>query len=122
MERQGTLFQPSTVPCSPSSLSHLVSTHSFSWTGGIPSHHNSWTHSFPKYPVKNLCFLIMVSLFSIVFDAMNTAFCETLLCLSELAKLKILHAVLTQDTCDPFCFIQQQTLCVAHTSTTSLST
>ena len=31
----------------------------FSWTGGELSHLNSLTHRFPRFPLGNLCFLVM---------------------------------------------------------------
>ena len=56
-------------------LSSLVSTLVFSRTGGVLSHLNSLTHRFPQFPPRNLCSLVMLAVSSLVFAAMDTAFC-----------------------------------------------
>ena len=48
-------------------LLSLVYTLLFSRTGGVLSHLNSSTHSFPRFPPRNLC--------SLVYAATDTAFC-----------------------------------------------
>ena len=52
----------------------LVSTLFFSRTGGVLSHLNSSTHRFLRFPSKNLCSLVMLAVFSLVYAAMDTAF------------------------------------------------
>ena len=56
-------------------LLSLISTLLFSQTGGIQSHQNFLTHMFPQFPLRNLCSLIMLAVFSLVYAATNTAFC-----------------------------------------------
>ena len=55
-------------------LLSLVSTLVFSRTGGVPSHLNSLTHKFPRFLLRNLCSLVMLTGSSLVFAAMDTAF------------------------------------------------
>ena len=43
-------------------------------TGGILSHLNSLTHRFPRFPPRNLCSLVMLAVFSLVYAATDTAF------------------------------------------------
>ena len=62
-------------PCSFSLLLSLVSTLVFSWTGGIVSHRNSLTHRFLQFPLKNLCSLVKLIVFSLVYAATDTAYC-----------------------------------------------
>ena len=57
------------------SLLSLVSTLLFSRTGGVLSHRNSSTHRFPQFPPKNLCSLVMLAVFFLVYAAMDTAYC-----------------------------------------------
>ena len=54
-------------------LLSLVSTHHFSLTGGILSHHNSLTHRFPRFPPRNLCSLITLAVCFFAFA--STAYC-----------------------------------------------
>ena len=56
-------------------LFSLISTLVFSRTGGILSHRNSLTYRFPRFPTRNLCSLVMLAVFSLVFAAMDTAYC-----------------------------------------------
>ena len=56
-------------------LLSLISTLVFFWTGGILSHLNSLTHRFPRFPPRNLCSLIILAVFSLVYAAMDTAYC-----------------------------------------------
>ena len=55
-------------------LLSLVSTFFFSRTGGVLSHLNSSTHRLPQFLLMNLCFLVKLAVFSLVFDATYTAF------------------------------------------------
>ena len=55
-------------------LLSLVSTLVFSRIGGVLSHQNSLTYRFPRFPPRNLCSLVTVAVFSLVFAATNTAF------------------------------------------------
>ena len=52
----------------------LVSTLVFSRTGGVLSLQSILTHSFPRFPLRNLCSLVMLAVSSLVFAAMDTAF------------------------------------------------
>ena len=53
----------------------LVATLVLSRTGGVLSHLNSLTHRFPQFPLRNLCSFVMLAVSSLVFAAMDTAFC-----------------------------------------------
>ena len=94
----------------------LVSTLLFSWTGGILSHLNSLTHRFPQFPSSNLCSLVMLTVFFLVYVAMDTAFFLFLISLG-LAESRILPAA-PADTharipLISFCTVQLQTFCAA---------
>ena len=52
----------------------LVSTLVFSRTGGVLSLPNILTHRFPQFPLRNLCSLVMLAVFSLVFAATNIGF------------------------------------------------
>ena len=54
-------------------LLSLVSTLVFCRTGGVLSHQNSSTHRFPRFPPRNLCSLVMLAVFSLVYAATDTA-------------------------------------------------
>ena len=54
--------------------SPLVSTLVLSRTGGVLSLPNILTHRFPQFPLRNLCYLFMLAVSSLVFAAMDTAF------------------------------------------------
>ena len=56
-------------------LLSLVSTLLFSRTEGILSHRSSLTHKFSRFPLRNLCFYVMLAVFSLAFAATDTAFC-----------------------------------------------
>ena len=73
LARRGALLAPSTVPCSLSPL-FLVSPLVISRTGGVLSHRSSLTHRFSRFPLKNLCSLVMLAMSSLVFAAADTAF------------------------------------------------
>ena len=57
------------------SLLSLVSILLFSRTGSALSHLDSLTHRFPRFPPRNLCFLILLAVSSLVYAATDTAFC-----------------------------------------------
>ena len=44
-------------------------------TGGVVSHLNSLTYRFPRFPPRNLCSLVMLVVFPLVYAARDTAFC-----------------------------------------------
>ena len=52
----------------------LVSTLVFCRTGNVLSHRSSLTHRFPRFPPRNLCFLVMLAVSSLVYAAMDTAY------------------------------------------------
>ena len=56
-------------------LLSLVSTLVFSRTGGVLYYQNFSTHRFPRFPPRNLCSLVMLAVFSLVYAATDTAFC-----------------------------------------------
>ena len=62
LARREALLAPSAIPCS---FFTLV----FSRTGGVLSHLNSSTRSFPRFPPRNLCSLVMLAVFSLVYAA-----------------------------------------------------
>ena len=74
LARQGALLAPSGIPCSLSSLISRIH-FSFTWTGGILSHQKFLIHRFPQFLLSNLCSLVMLTVSSLVFAAMDTAFC-----------------------------------------------
>ena len=102
-------------------LLSLVSTLVLSRTGGVLSHRSILTHRFPQFPPKNLCFLVMLAVFSLVYAAMDTAFCQVLIS-RELAESRILSAVPAdtrpRTSLISFCTVQQRTLCAAHSLAT----
>ena len=55
-------------------LLSLVSTLVLSPTGGVLSYRSILTHSFPQFPPRNLCSLVMLAVSSLVFAATDTAF------------------------------------------------
>ena len=55
-------------------LLSLVSTLVFSRTGGVLSLPNNLTHRFPRFPLRNLCCLVMLAVSSLVFAATDRAF------------------------------------------------
>ena len=69
----------------------LVSTLLFFRYGGVLSNLNSLTHRFPRFPPRNLCSLVALAMFSLVFAATNTAFCQ-ILTSPGLAESRILPA------------------------------
>ena len=73
LARRGALLAPSAIPCSLSPLT-LVSTLVLSRTGGVLSLQSILTHRFPQFSLRNLCSLVMLTVSSLVFAAMDTAF------------------------------------------------
>ena len=55
-------------------LLSLGSTVVFSRTGGVLSHRSILTHRFLRFPLRNLCSLVMLAVSSLVFAATDTAF------------------------------------------------
>ena len=55
-------------------LLSLVSTLVLSRTGGVLSLRNILTPRFARFPLRNLCFLVMLAVSSLVYAAMDTAF------------------------------------------------
>ena len=55
-------------------LLSLVNTLVLSRTGGVLSLPSILTHKFPRFPLTNLCSLVMLAVSSLVFAAMDTAF------------------------------------------------
>ena len=72
-------------------LLFLVSTLLFSRTGGVLSHRSSLTDRFPQFPLRNMCSLVMLAVFSLVFTATDTAYCLALISLG-LAESRVLPA------------------------------
>ena len=56
-------------------LLSLVFTLVFSRTGGVLFHRSSLTHRFRRFPLRNLCSLVMLAVFSLVYAATDTVFC-----------------------------------------------
>ena len=120
LAKRGALLAHSATPCS---LSPLISRiHScFSQTGGTLSYLNSLTCRFPRFPLRNLCSLIMLAVSSLVYAATNTAFCYVFISL-ELAESRILHAAPAntrpRTPLISFCTVQLWTLCATHSLVT----
>ena len=76
LTRWGALLVPSAIPLQ-SLFSYLsYPLFSFFWTEGVMSRLNSSTHRFPRFPSRNLCFCVMLAVFSLVFAAAtDTVFC-----------------------------------------------
>ena len=72
LARRGALLAPR--QSLDSLLLPLVSTHLFSRIGDVLSHLNSSTHRFPRFPVRNLCSLVTLVVYSLVCAATDTAF------------------------------------------------
>ena len=98
-------------------LLSLVSTLVFSRTGGVLSHQSSWPHRFPRFPSRNLCFLVTFAVFSLVHPAMDTAYCYAPISLG-LEESRILHATFAKTRprtpLISFCTVQLRTFCVAR--------
>ena len=73
--------------CNPLSLLlAIVSTFVFSRNGGVLSHRNL-THRFPRFPTRDLCSLVTLAVFSLVFAATDTAYCLSS-CLSRIGRIE----------------------------------
>ena len=73
LARRGVLLASSATPCSLSPLSSRIHFSLFlDWRQTVSS--NSLTHRFPPFPPRNLCFLIMLAVSSLVYAAMGTVF------------------------------------------------
>ena len=59
----------------------LVSTLVLSRTGGVLSHRSILTHRLPRFPLRNLCSLVMLVVSSLVYAATDTAFFQVLILL-----------------------------------------
>ena len=120
LARRVALLAPSAIPCS-LFLLFLISTPVLSRTGGVLSHRSSSTHRFPRFPLRNLCSLVMLAVFSFVYTATDTAFFYVLTSL-ELAESRTLPAapVDTRPSTSliSFCTVQLRTLCAAHSLVT----
>ena len=107
-------------------LLSLVSTLVLSRTGGVLSHLNFLTHRFPQFSPRNLCFLVTLAVFFLVYAATDTAYFYVLISLG-LKELRILPAAL-EDThprtpISSFCTVQLPILCATHSlATLCLST
>ena len=55
-------------------LLSLVSSLVFSRTGGVLPHRNSLIHRFPRFPPRNLCSLVTLAVFFLVYAATDAAF------------------------------------------------
>ena len=73
LARRGALLV-SLQPLVVSLLWSLVFTLVLSRTGGVLSHLKSLTHSFPRFPPRNLCSLVMLAVSSLFYNATDTAF------------------------------------------------
>ena len=73
LARRGALLAPSAIPCSLSPFISRIHFCLFSdWS--VLSHRSILTHRFPRFPLRHLCFLVMLAVSSLVFAAMDTAF------------------------------------------------
>ena len=94
-----------------------ISTLLFSRGGGVLSHLNSLTYRFPRFPPRNLCSLVMLAVFSLVYAATDTAFFQVLISLG-LAESRILPAAPAytrpRTLLISFCTVHIRTLCAAH--------
>ena len=115
LTRWSALLLPSAMCCS---LFHLLYP-LFSRTGVVLSYLIYSRHRSPRFQLRNLCFLVSLSVFFLVFAAMDTAFCYTLVSL-ELLESRILHAApaIFEATARvmSFCAVQLWTLCAARSS------
>ena len=93
----------------------------FSRTGGVMSFLSILTHRFPRFPLRNLCSLVILAVSSLVFAATYTAFFSVLISLG-LAELRILLAApvdtRSRTSLISFCTVQLRTFCAAHSLAT----
>ena len=97
-------------------LLSLVSTLVLSRTGDVLSHLHSSIHRFPRFPLRNLCSIVMLAVSSLVYAATDTAFFQVIFL--GLAESKILPAA-PADTRSrtpliSFSTVQLRTLYAAH--------
>ena len=71
LARWGALLAPSAIPCNLSPPTSRIP----SRTGDVLSHPNSSTRRLPRFSPRNLCSLVMLSAFSLVYAATDTACC-----------------------------------------------
>ena len=105
----------SIIPCSLSPLL-LVSTLVFYPTGGVLCHLNFLTHRFPRFPPRNLCCLVTLVEFSLVFAATDTSYCLALISLGLAESRILLEAPADTRPRTPlisFSNVQQQNICAA---------
>ena len=73
--RRGALLVPPATPCSLSPLISRIHSCLFSdWRHTVSSKFLD-THKFPRFPLRNLRSLVMLAVSSLVYAAMDTAFC-----------------------------------------------
>ena len=120
LARRGALLAPSAIPCGLFLLITRIHSCLISdWRRTVSSKY--FDTQVPLISTGNLCSLITLAVFSLVFAAINTAFCQALISL-ELAESRILSAA-PADTCPmtsliSFCTVQLRTLCAAHSLVT----
>ena len=108
LAKQGALLAPSAISCSLSPLTSRIHSRFFSdWRRTIS------LKFFFQFPPRNLCSLVMLAVFSLVYAATDTAYCEVLISLG-LAESRILPAA-PVDTRPrtpliSFCTVQLRTL------------
>ena len=92
----------------------LVFTFIFSRTGGVLSHLNSLTHRFPRFPLRNLCFLVTLAVCSLVFAATDTVYTLISVGLAE-SRIFYVAPADTRPTTPLISFstVQLRTLCAA---------
>ena len=112
--RRGALLASSAITCS---LSFPIYHIHFSRTGGVLSHLNLLTPRFPLFPPRNLCSLVTLAVFSLVFAATDTAYYQALISLG-LAESRILCVALTDTrpraSIISFCIVHLRILCAAR--------
>ena len=74
LARRGAQHVLSAIPCSLFPLISCIQSSLFR-TGGVLSHRSSLIRRFPRFPLRNLCSLVTLAVFSLVFAATDTAFC-----------------------------------------------
>ena len=103
----------------------LVSTLVLSRTGGVLFHRSSLTHRFPRFPPRNLCSLITLAVFSLVYAATDTAFFQVISIGLAVSRFLPAAPVDTRPRTPliSFCTVQLRTLCAAYSlATLCLST
>ena len=74
LARRGALLAPFAIPCSLSPLTSRIHSRLISDWRRL-SLQSSLTHRFPRFPLRNLCSLVMIAVSSLVFAATDTAYC-----------------------------------------------